>query len=151
MNLTCTTSLCDPQANITWYKESKNITNNSTYSTFNEGALVKTTSVLQILASKEDNRQRIYCAATNIPGRSKTSSMHTLEVLCKFWFLFIENVIYIENNMDNYCSWIKFKSLQFVTLCAPDWAFRYFVIILSVCLSLYNLKLVCVIVCKIEF
>lgn len=90
MDLNCTTSLCDPQANITWYKESKNITNNSTYSTFNESDLVKTTSVLQILISKKDHGQEIYCAATNIPGRSITSTVHTLVVLCKFSFFLLK-------------------------------------------------------------
>lgn len=84
MDLNCTTSLCDPQANITWYKESKNITNNSTYLTFKEDSLVKTTSELQILVSKKDNGQHIYCAASNIPGRSINSTVHTLVVLCKF-------------------------------------------------------------------
>ena len=83
MNLTCTTSASNPQANITWYKSSVDITSQSTFSTQREGGLTRTISSLQGRVVKEDNGKQLYCIASNTPNKTITSIVQTLNVMCK--------------------------------------------------------------------
>ena len=83
MNLTCTTSASNPQANITWYKSSVDITSQSTFSTQREGGLTRTISSLQGRVVKEDNGKQLYCSASNTPNKTVTSIVQTLNVMCK--------------------------------------------------------------------
>ena len=89
MNLTCTTSASNPQANITWYKSSVDITNQSTFTVEEEGGLARTKSSLRIVVVKEDNGKQVYCRASNAPNKIKTSSMQTLNVMCKCTGLYL--------------------------------------------------------------
>ncbi|XP_078334109.1 neural cell adhesion molecule 1-A-like isoform X2 [Crassostrea virginica] len=81
MNLTCATSYCNPQANITWYKSSLDITNQSSFIIYKSGDLLGTVSSLIIKAVKEDNGKRVYCRATNAPRNSVKSNEQTLNIL----------------------------------------------------------------------
>nr|XP_022289527.1 nephrin-like isoform X2 [Crassostrea virginica] len=81
MNLTCTTSASNPQANITWYKSLDNITSQSTSTTEEVGGLARTISSLQSIVGKEDNGKRIYCRASNTPNQAVTSNLQSINVL----------------------------------------------------------------------
>ena len=83
MNLTCTTSAGNPQANITWYKSSVDITSQSTFTTQHDGGLTRTISSLQGRVVKEDNGKQLYCSASNTPNKTVTSIVQTLNVMCK--------------------------------------------------------------------
>ena len=92
MNLTCTTSAGNPQANITWYKSSVDITSQSTFSTQREGGLTRTISSLQGRVVKEDNGKQLYCIASNTPNKTITSIVQTLNVMCKCIVCVLTNV-----------------------------------------------------------
>lgn len=87
IHLTCTTSFCNPPANISWYKLSMDITNQSTHVIEASNGLFRTTSSLQTLVFKMDNEKQVYCAVSNIPGQSLNSTVLTLVVLCTFTYL----------------------------------------------------------------
>lgn len=82
-NLTCTTSYCNPPADITWYKSSTDITSQSTYTRVALNGSVKTTSQLLNRVVKADNGQDVFCTASNTPSLSVKSMVYTLTVLCK--------------------------------------------------------------------
>nr|XP_022287393.1 hemicentin-1-like isoform X3 [Crassostrea virginica] len=83
MNLTCTTSASNPQANITWHKSSRDITSQSTSTTEEVGGLARTVSSLQSIVGKEDNGKQIYCRASNTPNHAVTSNVQLLNVQYK--------------------------------------------------------------------
>uniref|UniRef100_A0A8W8NFL9 Hemicentin-1 n=1 Tax=Magallana gigas TaxID=29159 RepID=A0A8W8NFL9_MAGGI len=83
INLTCTTSYCNPPANISWYKSSTDITSQSTSTRDKSGGLVRTASSLQTLVFKMDNEKQVYCAVSNIPGRSVISTVLSVAVWYK--------------------------------------------------------------------
>ena len=83
MNLTCTTSASNPQANITWYKSSEDITSQSTSTTEDDGGLARTISSLQNSVVKEDNGKQIYCRASNTANQAVASNLQSLNVQCK--------------------------------------------------------------------
>ena len=83
MNLTCTTSASNPQANITWYKSFVDITSQSTWTTEEVGGLARTVSSLQSIVGKEDNGKQIYCRASNTPNHTVTSNVQSINVQCK--------------------------------------------------------------------
>ena len=94
MSLTCTTSASYPQANITWYMSSMDITNDATLMSKDGGGLTRTISLLQSRVVKEDNRRRVYCIASNTPNMTVTSNIQSLNVLCEFtelYFLLTES------------------------------------------------------------
>lgn len=95
MNLTCTTSYCNPPANITWYMSSTDITSQSTNTTDVSNNLVKTTSQLLSQVVKTDNGKQVYCTASNILGRSVQSMMHTVIVWCRYWYTLIVLYVYL--------------------------------------------------------
>lgn len=84
MNLTCITSVSNPQANITWYKSSVDITSQSTSTTEDVGGLARTISSLQGIVTKDDNGKRIYCRGSNTPNQAVTSNVQSINVLCKY-------------------------------------------------------------------
>ena len=84
INLTCVTSYSNPEATITWYKSSEDVTPQSTSETQRDGGLIRTVSYLRSPVLKEDNEKRIYCRANNTVDTSITSSMGTIIVLCKY-------------------------------------------------------------------
>uniref|UniRef100_A0A8W8NKS0 Uncharacterized protein n=1 Tax=Magallana gigas TaxID=29159 RepID=A0A8W8NKS0_MAGGI len=83
INLTCTTSYCNPPADITWYKSSTDITSQSTYTRVALNGSVKTTSQLLNRVVKTDNGQDVFCTASNTPSLSVKSMVYTLTVLYK--------------------------------------------------------------------
>lgn len=87
INLTCTTSYCYPPANISWYKSSTDITSQSTSTRDKSGGLVRTASSLQTLVFKKDNEKQVYCAVSNIPDRSVTSTVLSVAVWCTYTYL----------------------------------------------------------------
>lgn len=86
INLTCTTSYCNPPANISWYKSSTDITSQSTSTRDESGGLVRTASSLQTLVFKMDNEKQVYCAVSNIPGRSVISTVLSVAVWCTYTY-----------------------------------------------------------------
>lgn len=84
INLTCVTSYSNPEATISWYKSSEDITPQSTFETQRDRGLVRTISSLRRIVVKEDNGKRIYCRANNTMDASITSTMRTIIVLCKY-------------------------------------------------------------------
>lgn len=90
INLTCKTSYCNPPANITWYKSSTDITSQATVTIDTSDGLVRTTSSLQTLVFKMDNRKQVYCTASNIPGSSVISTVLSLVVLCTYTYLYMK-------------------------------------------------------------
>lgn len=95
INLTCTTSYCNPPANITWYKSTTDITSQSTFTRIALNGSVKTTSQLLSRVVKTDNGQDVFCIASNTPSLSVKSMVYTLTVLCKNTLHFLK------------CIWIK--------------------------------------------
>lgn len=83
INLTCTTSYCNPPADITWYKSTTDITSQSTYTRVALNGSVKTTSQLRSRVVKTDNGQDVFCTASNTPSQHIKSMVYTLTVLCK--------------------------------------------------------------------
>ena len=83
MNLTCTTSASNPQANITWYKSSVDITSQSTWTTQIDGGLLRTISSLLSRVGKQDYGKQVYCRASNIQNMTVTSNITSLNVICK--------------------------------------------------------------------
>ena len=83
MNLNCTTSACNPSANIQWFMTSKNITSHSSSEITPDGMLNRTVSLLNLTVKKLDNKKQVFCKASNSPDYSVTSSKRTLHVLCK--------------------------------------------------------------------
>nr|XP_022287372.1 nephrin-like isoform X2 [Crassostrea virginica] len=83
MNLTCTTSASNPQANITWYMSTVDITSQSTSTTEEVGGLARTISSLQSIVGKEDNGKQINCRASNTPNQAVTSNVQSINVLYK--------------------------------------------------------------------
>lgn len=83
VELTCETSFCNPQANVSWHKSSTDITSESTISTEQEKDLVKTISTLLTTVMKADNREEVYCKGKNIPDQDLKSNVLTLNVLYK--------------------------------------------------------------------
>lgn len=69
-NITCLTSDCRPPANITWYKENSELTNQIT-STKQNGSnlMLKTVSLQQYTGVTGDNGQQVYCRASNFEGK----------------------------------------------------------------------------------
>mgnify|MGYP003692134797 CR=1 FL=1 len=92
MNLTCTTSASNPQANITWYKSPMDITSQSTSMTQIDGGLLRTISTLLSRVVKQDNGKQVYCRASNIQGVTISSNMQSLNVMCKCTWL---HMVYI--------------------------------------------------------
>lgn len=84
MKLTCTTSYCNPPANIMWYLSSKDITNQSKPTVQTDMDLVSTISLLQRRVDKRDNKKQVYCTARNSPGRTVNSTLRIVSVLCKY-------------------------------------------------------------------
>ncbi|XP_062579672.1 uncharacterized protein LOC134241651 [Saccostrea cucullata] len=84
ITLTCQTDYCNPAANITWYKESTDVTSQAASSTVTDSNdLVRTTSVLQYTGVAGDNGQQMYCRAMNRPGKNVGSNKYILDVRCK--------------------------------------------------------------------
>nr|XP_022323486.1 hemicentin-2-like isoform X4 [Crassostrea virginica] len=83
MNLTCTTSACNPSANIQWFMSSENITSHSSSKITNDGGFFRTVSSLNFAVKKQDNQKQVFCRASNIPGNNVTSRKQTLHVLYK--------------------------------------------------------------------
>ena len=83
MNLNCTTSACNPSANIQWFMTSKNITSHSSSEITPDGMLNRTVSLLNLTVKKQDNKKQVFCRTSNIPGYNVTSSKQTIHVLCK--------------------------------------------------------------------
>ena len=83
MNLICTTSACNPSANIQWFMSSENITGHSSSKITPDGSFLRTVSSLNLTVKKQDDQKQMFCRASNIPGYSVTSSKQTLHVLCK--------------------------------------------------------------------
>eukprot|EP00105_Crassostrea_gigas_P033721 XP_011457195.1 PREDICTED: B-cell receptor CD22 [Crassostrea gigas] len=81
IDINCTTSYCIPQANITWYISSIDISRQSKFTTDTNDGLVRTMSALSINLDKSDNGKQVYCTAINIPDQSVTSMMNTVTVL----------------------------------------------------------------------
>lgn len=82
INFTCKTSFCYPEANITWYLPSRNITSQSTFIN-NSDELVRTISSILSTFVKSDNGKQVVCAASNIPGRRVNSESVQLNVWYK--------------------------------------------------------------------
>lgn len=89
INLTCTTSYCNPLANISWYKSSTDITSQSTSARENSDGLVRAASSLQTLVVKMDNEKHVYCAVSNIPGRRVISTVLSVAVWCTYTYLYV--------------------------------------------------------------
>nr|XP_022323491.1 hemicentin-1-like isoform X2 [Crassostrea virginica] len=83
MNLNCTTSACNPSANIQWLMSSENITSHSSSKITPDGGLFRTVSSLNFTVKKQDNQKQVFCRASNIPSYNVTSSKQTLHVLYK--------------------------------------------------------------------
>lgn len=84
IDISCTTSFCDPPANITWFTSSVDGTNQYKYTNDRNGeGLVSTKSSLQIIATAKDNGMMVYCSASNIPSRSVNSTVQILTVSYK--------------------------------------------------------------------
>lgn len=75
INLTCISSRSEPPANITWYMSSKNITTSFTFINDSLNDTVRTLSSLQTDVDRSDNGKRVNCTASNMPGRSVSSSI----------------------------------------------------------------------------
>ena len=83
MNLTCTTSYCNPAANITWYLSSVDITSQSLSAMEKNGGLFRTISSLLREVVKEDYGKKVYSRGSNKLGEHVISSVQTVNVLCK--------------------------------------------------------------------
>lgn len=83
IDLNCTTSACNPSANILWFMSSKNITSHSSSKITPDGSLFRTVSSLNFTIKIQDDQKQVFCKASNIPGYDVTSSNQTLHVLCK--------------------------------------------------------------------
>lgn len=84
INMTCTTSYCNPPANITWYMSSTDFTSQSNSATVTYDGLVRTMSALSINASKSDNGKQVFCTVGNIPGQRVNSTVNVVTVLCMY-------------------------------------------------------------------
>ena len=84
MNLTCTTSYSNPAANITWIKSSEDITDQSTHTTDSSGGLVRTVSSLLFTVVQEDNGKQVFCRTSNTQDKSVSSTVHILNIMCKY-------------------------------------------------------------------
>lgn len=84
MYLSCTTSFCFPQANVSWFISSTDITNQSTPTTNSDSGLSRTNSTLILSLSKAHNGKQVYCAASNKPNQIVNSLTHTVTVFCKY-------------------------------------------------------------------
>lgn len=85
MNLTCVSSFCNPQANVTWYKGEVEINSDKIYSfTRESNGLYETTSTLQYTGVVEDNAKPVYCKASNFRNKLVNSAEFELDVRCKF-------------------------------------------------------------------
>lgn len=82
INLTCISSRSEPPANITWYMSSKNITTSFTFINDSLNDTVRTLSSLQTDVDRSDNGKQVNCTASNMPGRSVSSSILII-VQCK--------------------------------------------------------------------
>lgn len=83
MYLSCTTSFCFPQANVSWFISSTDITNQSTPTTNSDSGLSRTNSTLILSLSKAHNGKQVYCAASNKPNQIVNSLTHTVTVFYK--------------------------------------------------------------------
>nr|XP_022327036.1 B-cell receptor CD22-like isoform X1 [Crassostrea virginica] len=83
MHLMCTTSYCNPQANIKWYKSSVDITSQANDTTENRDGLVRTVSSLISTMRKADNGKQVYCWASNSLNVNVTSIKRTLNIMYK--------------------------------------------------------------------
>lgn len=83
MNLTCTSSYCNPQSTISWFMLSTDITNFSTTVTDEKDGLLRTKSSLQKIVYKIDNRRKVQCKASNIPDQLGIATEQTVTVWCK--------------------------------------------------------------------
>lgn len=85
IHINCTTSFCDPPANITWVSSSVDSTNQYTYTDdTNDDGLVRINSSLQRSVTAKDNGMMVYCSASNIPNRNVTSTVQIFSVSCKY-------------------------------------------------------------------
>lgn len=105
INLTCTTSYCNPPANITWFKSTTDITNQSTFTRYTLDGLVKTSSQLLSWVVKTDNGQNVFCTASNTPSRNVNSMMYRLTIWCK-------NTLFFKNVFE-----LRFKQKKINNLC----------------------------------
>lgn len=81
MNLTCVSSFCNPQANVTWYKGEVEINSDKIYSfTRESNGLYETTSTLQYTGVVEDNAKPVYCKASNFRNKLVNSAEFELDV-----------------------------------------------------------------------
>ena len=113
MNLTCTTSYCNPPANITWYLSSVDITSQSLSAIEKSGGLFRTVSSLLREVVKEDNGKQVYCRASNTLGEHVISSVQTVNVLCKWlniWIMFgkgnLDGTTYVISYNDKGCFYL---------------------------------------------
>lgn len=84
INLTCSTSYCNPPATIRWYKSLTEVTSKSKSTTDILNGLVRTTSSLQMNSTKADGGKEMYCNASNLQNQSVKSIVHTITVYCKY-------------------------------------------------------------------
>lgn len=82
INLTCISSRSEPPANITWNMSSKNTTTSFRFINDSLNGPVRTLSLLQTDVDRSDNGKQVYCTASNMPGRSASSSI-LINVQCK--------------------------------------------------------------------
>lgn len=84
VNLTCSTSYCNPPATIRWYKSLTDVTSKSKFTTDTSDGLVRTTSSLLLNITKADGGKDMYCTASNLQDNSVKSIVHTITVYCKY-------------------------------------------------------------------
>ena len=79
-----------PKASVTWFKrspaENEFVINTNIYTTkHNVNGLIEVSSTLTYLTSRNDNKWRIYCKASNVVGQTPLASTNKpwLNIQCK--------------------------------------------------------------------
>eukprot|EP00477_Mikrocytos_mackini_P003186 GAHX01003932.1.p1 GENE.GAHX01003932.1~~GAHX01003932.1.p1 ORF type:complete len:444 (-),score=28.71 GAHX01003932.1:64-1395(-) len=83
MSMTCVSEYCYPPANIVWYIESDEISENITNVSNENNGLFQTTSTLLYTGLKNNHRKPVYCKASNLQNVTVESSRKYLDVICK--------------------------------------------------------------------